>query len=63
MASTNEPNKDFLRPGHVLFGVNSSGRILRLDAETKIPSLTRGVGALQSTQGWKVSNFLRYSPT
>ena len=55
MASSNECMNDLLRPGHVLFGVNSSGRILRLDAETKPTSSSRGVHSNPSEQGWKVS--------
>ena len=53
MASSNESINDLLKPGHVLFGINSSGRILRLDADTKSNESSRGV---QSTKGWKVSN-------
>ena len=58
MASANDSINDLLRPNHVLFGVNSFGRILRLDADTKTAGLGRGVGAIQSTQGWKVSIFI-----
>ena len=55
MSSANEPVNDSLKPNKVLFGVNSSGRILRLDAECKTYSNSRGSGVLQ-LQGWKVGS-------
>ena len=55
MASSIESVNDLLKPNKVLFGVNSSGRILRLDADSKTHSNFRGSGG-QSVQGWKVGN-------
>ena len=56
MASANEPINDLLKPNKVLFGVNSSGRILRLDTECKTYPNSRGIGT-QQVQGWKVRYF------
>ena len=55
MASSVESVNDSLKPNKVLFGVNSSGRILRLDADSKTYSNSRGSGG-QMAQGWKVGN-------
>ena len=46
MGSSTESVNDLLSPGRVLFAVNSSGRILRLETHAK---------ANGSTQGWRVS--------
>ena len=46
MGSSTESVNDLLSPGRVLFAVNSSGRILRLETHAKTNA---------STQGWRVS--------
>ena len=46
MGSSAESVNDLLSPGRILFAVNSSGRILRLETHGK---------ANGSTQGWRVS--------
>ena len=53
MSAANEQVNELLKPNKVLFGVNSSGRILRLDADCKSYHNSRRSGNHEA-QGWKV---------